>query len=481
MPRQAFEEALSTDLTASRFVLTQVAERLRTVQARPDQEPAAQPAVVAVAGLHRGSAAAQVAQVLGERLARHSTVFVTNVLEAEGLDRAEDDHDLVILSADGGDTGEETAWRDFCLRQADSVVWVSRSDLDPHLDPAAPAPARQPDLVLLGPAPTAQRRAAWVAVTDAWQLTVVEDDLTRGLRALADRLAGRSLGLVLAGGGARAFAHVGVLRELSEAGLHVDRVAGSSIGAVIAAAHASGLEGEALEDVCYAEFVRRKPFGDWRLPLLSLAKGDRVRAAMVRTYGRDTVIEGLPHQFSAVTTDLMTRSRQVHRRGNLVDAVTASARLPVLFAPIPDDSGRLLMDGGVLDNLPVDLLTERGEGPVVVVNISMGGSGGGGGRSRTGRPRVPALGETLLRTMMIGSGGAVSAARSRGAWVVTPPTLGVGLLEFHQLDRMVEAGRAAARALLEEAGDDLIGPSSGPPQPSTAQSNDVVVAGGVGR
>jgi predicted acylesterase/phospholipase RssA len=141
----------------------------------------------------------------------------------------------------------------------------------------------------------------------------------------------------------------------------------------------------------------------------------------------------------------------------VVDAVMASARLPVLLPPIPDDRGRLLVDGGVLDNLPVDLLTERDEGPVVAVNISMGGSGSGGGRARTGRLRVPALGETLLRTMMIGSGGAVAAARAEGAWVVTPPTLGVGLLEFHQLDRMVEAGRAAARALLEEAGDDLVG------------------------
>jgi predicted acylesterase/phospholipase RssA len=118
----------------------------------------------------------------------------------------------------------------------------------------------------------------------------------------------------------------------------------------------------------------------------------------------------------------------------------------------------LLIDGGVLDNLPVDLLTERDEGPVVAVNISIGGSGGTG-RTRTGAPRVPALGETLLRTMMIGSGGAVAAARAQGAWVVTPPTLGVGLLEFHQLDRMVQAGRAAARALLEEAAGDLT-PSS---------------------
>jgi predicted acylesterase/phospholipase RssA len=131
--------------------------------------------------------------------------------------------------------------------------------------------------------------------------------------------------------------------------------------------------------------------------------------------------------------------------------------LPVLFAPIPDEDGRLLIDGGVLDNLPVDLLTERDEGPVVAVNIAMGGGGGSGNGARsTNRvPRVPALGETLLRTMTIGSGGAVTAAVARGAWVVTPATLGVGLLEFHQFDRMVTAGRNAARRLLDEAGDEL--------------------------
>ena len=124
-------------------------------------------------------------------------------------------------------------------------------------------------------------------------------------------------------------------------------------------------------------------------------------------------MEGLPRQLHTISTDLVSRTRQVHRRGGVVDAVIASARLPVLFAPIPDDSGRLLVDGGILDNLPVDLLTERDEGPVV--------------------------------------------ALARGAIVITPATLGVGLLEFHQMDRMVTAGRAAGRALLDQTGGDLSG------------------------
>ena len=403
--------------------------------------------------MHPGSGVEEVADLLGRRLSEHVSVAVPGLVDPEGLDRAERDHDRVVLVADHATSGPDLAWREFCLRQADAVVLVARTGAPVPTSPLSPAPGRRPDVVLLGTGASAAHRAAWVAATDAWQLSVVDGDPATGLRPLADRLAGRSLGLTLAGGGARAFAHIGVLRELEDSGLHVDRVAGSSVGAIIAAVHASGRTGEELEELCYAEFVRHRPFSDWTLPTHSMARGRRMREGFVRAFG-DSVIEGMPRQMHCVSTDLVTRQRQVHRRGPVVDAINASARLPVLLAPIPDDSGRLLIDGGILDNLPVDLLTERDEGPVVAVNISMGG-GGGSGRARTGRPRVPALGETLLRTMMIGSGGAITAARERGAWVVTPPTRGVGLLEFHQQDRMVEAGRSAARTLIEEAGGDL--------------------------
>ena len=141
----------------------------------------------------------------------------------------------------------------------------------------------------------------------------------------------------------------------------------------------------------------------------------------------------------------------------------------------------MLVDGGVLDNMPTDLLVERDEGRVVAVNIGSGGDG----RHRPGKPRVPGLGGTLMRTMMIGSGGAVDAARARGAWVVSPSAMGVGLLEFHQFDRMVQAGREAARVLLERAGGDLgstsaamsTGPAAAeelPPDPAQAGRETVL-------
>ena len=445
-----FTALLRDDPAASRVVTTQLAERLATPA--PARRPVpARPAVVSVVGVGPGADPEPVAAALAAHLERLTRVARLVGVDAEGVERAERDGLLVLLVA----AADDGPWHDFALRQADHVVLVAAAAATP-VAPTTPT-ARRPDLVLVGARPGPDVLSAWAEVLDPWQTTVVDAGVAEGVRALADRISGRSIGLVLAGGGARAFAHLGVLRELEDAGVVVDRIAGCSIGATVAASYALGMDGATMEELAYREWVRRTPFNDWTLPLVSLARGRRVRDALVRCYGADTVIEGLPRRFSCVSTDLAGRSRHVHDRGLLTTAVRASVGLPVLLAPLPAGQ-RLLVDGGVLDNLPVDLLTERDEGPVVAVNITMGGGSGG---PRTGAPRpvrVPALGETLLRTMVIGSGGAVERARAQGAYVVTPATLGVGLLEFHQLDLMVESGRAAARALLERTGGDLRAP-----------------------
>ena len=449
LPRVAFEAVLDSDPRATRTLLDQVAGQLRTSNGNGTNHPdPVVPRVVAVVGAHPGSAAAEVGAVLVAALSPRVRTVDPGRPDAAGLARAEREHDRVVLVTDGvpaGTSDVDSAWRDFCLRQADLVVLVARSDAAVPTD-GVRGLTDASEVVLVGPPPIAKRLSAWVAATGAARLSVVDGDLLMGVQALADRIAARSLGLVLAGGGARAFAHVGVLLELEEAGRRVDRLAGTSVGAIVAAQYAVGRDAAEVEEICYREFVRRRPFSDWTVPRRSLARGARTRAGLVRTLGSDTVLDGLPRQLQVVSTCLLSRSRQVHRSGQLVDAVAASCRLPILFPPMPTEEGKLLVDGGVLDNLPVDLLMDRHEGPVVAVNISMGG---GSGRPRTGPPRIPPLGDTLFRTMMIGAGGAVQAAHERGALVVTPASMGVGLLEFHQFDVMVEAGREAARALLD--------------------------------
>jgi NTE family protein len=438
--RADFERAMALDPGAYPAISAVLAEQLR--DARPPARPMGlQPRVVAVVGLHPGAPAAHVARALAEGVRAHLDAEVLTEPTPESLERAEGTLDRVVLVADA-----DGPTRAFCLRQAEQVVLVARSS-----EPPAPAADVAPgaDLVLVGPRPVEDDLRGWCELLDPWQVTCVGDPTDPGgLRPLAARIGGRSVGMVLAGGGARAFAHIGVLQELAGAGIAVDRVAGCSVGSIIAGLYAAGLEPEQIHEVCYDEFVRRNPFNDYTIPTTSLAKGRRTRNALrARMGGRE--IRALPRQFRAISVDLLGRDTVAHRSGDLAEAVSASVSLPVLFPPMRTES-TLLVDGGVLDNLPVDLLTERDEGPNIAVNIAMGG--GGGGPRRSGPPRIPPLGDTLLRVMMIGSGGAVHAARAKGAFVVTPPPLGVGLLEFHQLDLVVEAGRMAARRLLEDAG-----------------------------
>ncbi len=174
----------------------------------------------------------------------------------------------------------------------------------------------------------------------------------------------------------------------------------------MAGAYATGMDAATLHEVCYDDFVRGNPIGDYTFPSVSLIKGRRTRSMLRRRLG-GREIQALPRQFRCMSVDLLGRAPIEHRSGDLVEAISASVSIPVLFPPMRFGD-RLLVDGGVLDNLPVRLLTERDEGPIVAVNIAMGG--GGGGCARTGPPRMPSMGDTLLRVMMIGSGGAVQSA-----------------------------------------------------------------------
>jgi NTE family protein len=322
-------------------------------------------------------------------------------------------------------------------------------------DSASPPPEHwegptEADVVLVGPRPGNAELRAWAEALRPWQIHTVATP-TDELTGLVAALSGRSVGLVLAGGGARAMAHIGVIRELEDAGIVVHRVAGTSLGAIVAAAHALGLDGEELQAVHYQAFVAENPFGDYTFPSRALTKGRRTPAMLRRFLGEDTTIESLPRLFRCVSTDLAARAPVVHRGGTLWEAVAASARLPILTPPFRIGD-RLHVDGCVLDNLPVGTLLERDEGPVIAVNIGATERG----PAREVAPQMPALGDTLLRVMTIGGQGTAQRAREQGAFVITPPSLGVGMLEFHQLDRMVEAGRMAARALLEATGGNLV-------------------------
>jgi NTE family protein len=383
---------------------------------------------------------------------------------AAPLDRAEREHRQVLLVA--GAPGEEADWTGFCLRQADRVVCLGGAGRTP------PWLERYPrlqgcDLVLHQPAGGPTETVALLDALHPRATHVLREGsaFSADLGRLGRRLAGRSIGLVLSGGGARGLAHVGVLEELVASGLEIDRVGGNSMGAFVGAMFAAEQPPDAIRARCREEFVLRNPLGDYTVPLVSLLRGTRARAMLLRTFGSST-IEELSRGFFCVSCDLLSGELVVHRRGSLLEAVGASMSLPGVFAPLAR-GGRLLVDGGVLNNLPVEPMAATGEGPVIAVDVTArflppGPRGAERRRARQWASRarravvgvdtpLPRLKDTLARSIGIGSVDAVERARRRADLLITPETGVVGLLEFDQLDRMVEIGRQAARAALDAA------------------------------
>ncbi|WP_336921941.1 MFS transporter [Aquipuribacter sp. SD81] len=439
LPAEHFAQVAGPEVMAG--LARNLAVRLQEIAPPPTSRSGAADTVVAVVGLDVAASVEACSAGLLDRLRRHVRAVDPGRVDREGLERAEQDADTVLLTA----TVDDPAWRDLCLRVADRVVLVS-GDPEP---PAGGLPARAggADLVLTGPPAGREQRARWETALQPRSVHVAPEGSAASLRPLAARLAGRSLGLVLGGGGARAFAGIGVLEALEEADVVVDRFAGTSVGACVAGLAAAGLDAAAVDAAVYENFVRRNPINDYTLPTRGLVSGRRT-AALLTEGMRGLLVEELPHEFRCVSVDLLRRRRVVHRSGPLADAVLCSLRLPGLYPPY-ESGGTLHVDGGVLDNLPVSALS-RSEGPLVAVSVGFGGAGGPSSGVRSGPPRVPALADTLMRTMMMASGDASVRAFEAADLVLRPDTRGIGLLEFHQIDRAREVGRAAVEQALPQ-------------------------------
>jgi EmrB/QacA subfamily drug resistance transporter len=357
----------------------------------------------------------------------------------EALERAEQQSDRVLLVA-----GPAGTWHDACLRQADRVV-AATSSPEPRLVAGL---RHQADVVVTGPAPLSTQVVAWHDACGCRSVSHLGDDpgvWDARLHPLVARLAGRSIALVLAGGGARALAHIGVLHAFENAGIEIDRVAGTSMGALIGALYATGLSAGEVETRVFEEFVQRSPFSDYRPSFTSLARGERGKAMLQRCFG-DSYLETMERELVVVSTDLYEKTAVYHRRGRTAEVVGASICLPVLFPP-QLLNGRVLVDGALSDNCPITAFTKVAEGPVVAVRIGNASSG-------SHSERVPSLGETLIRVMQMGDRRVSDDAAANMATItVTPDTRGVGLLEFHQInaarDAGLRAGEAAVVALQE--------------------------------
>jgi NTE family protein len=176
------------------------------------------------------------------------------------------------------------------------------------------------------------------------------------------------LGLVLGGGAARGFAHIGVIQALEEAGIRPDLVVGTSAGSVVAALYASGKNGSALQKV--AESMDEASFSDWRLPIFKpgMLKGEAL-ARFVSNQVQGRQIQELPMPLGVVATDLHSGLGILFQRGDIATAVRASSAIPAVFLPV-SVAGRDYVDGGLVSPVPVGYARQMGAELVIAVDIS---------------------------------------------------------------------------------------------------------------
>ena len=375
-----------------------------------------------------------------------------------------------------------TPWTRRCLRQADRVLLVGVGGTSPRpgpvedalLDPGSSEVLARRELVLVHPPGTSRPAgtAAWLAVRDV----AAHHHLRRGVRddygRLARFLAGRAVGLVLGGGGARGAAHLGVIRALEEAGVPIDLVGGTSSGALMGGLYAMGWDHETRMRTVLRGFTARALFQP-TLPIISLSSARRLRQ-LIEAVAEGVQIEDLWTEFFCVSANLSRAEVVVHERGEAWRAVRASVSLPGIVPPVWQD-GDLLVDGAALNNLPVDVMRERvGDGRVIAVSF------GGGGRPREleafepgvsgwrelgrrivgRRSGIPSIAAVMLRATELAS---VRRHRDMIAAAAVdlslrPPVGRYGVLDFGATRELVEVGYRYTVEQLQRANmADLVG------------------------
>ena len=246
------------------------------------------------------------------------------------------------------------------------------------------------------------------------------------------------IGLALSGGGARGSAHMGVLRTLERAEIGYDLMAATSIGALAGLIHCCGYTADYMIEAC-----KRELMPSWWLTRLIRPGG--IAKGIHRYIGHDCRLEELPTPLYITATDLISGELVVQDRGCAVKALMASMSLPGMTSPVAE-SHRLLVDGGVLNNLPGEVLRDRGADIVIGVDIS--------GQPSVDAPwsfgRRPGMVGTLSRSLQLMSRRRHEEELAACDIVIRPQLSDIGFTAFKEVDRLADAGSLAAEAVLDD-------------------------------
>jgi len=451
------EKHPQTALQMARLIARRLQEAIKAIH-RPTI-----PATITLVGVD-SPRKEEFARRLSASLRRFGTVFHARKSEAPDeslsdrwINDIESEHNFVIYECDR----ERSGWSDRCVRQADRILIVGEADSDPAPSEVERYSVRhqgaRAELVLLhGENPPGDTQK-WLAARTVASHHHVRLDHDRDIDRIARLLTGRAVGLVLSGGGARGFSQIGIVRAFQERNIPVDVIGGTSIGSVIGALFALGRTPQQVTDLCRRAFVEMKlmvPRSDYTLPLVSIMSG-RNAVDGIKFLFNETQIEDLWIKYFCVSNNLTRAEVVVHERGPLARWVRASCSVPGVTPPM-FDNGDLLVDGGVLNNLPADVMRSACDGFVAAVDVcervdlrttapyveELSGWKLLLNRMIPGRTRhhIPSFVSILARTAMLASAYQQEAVKRNVNLYVHPPVDQFSGFAWQEIDRIVEIG-----------------------------------------
>jgi NTE family protein/lysophospholipid hydrolase len=436
--------------------------------------------------LHAGDAAAEVARSLTTAFSRTGRVChmpakvqspaatsdESGDLELDRLAALEREFDYLVYEGEAG----ITPWTRRAFRQADQVIFVAASDAAPvHAQIGKPLAEetgyalKRKHLVLVHPAGATAAGPVdqWRSNPDFERVYLIRRGNDRDCGRLARFITGAAFGLVLGGGGARGFAHIGILRALEEAGIPIDVVGGNSMGALIGAQYACGTP---LDDIL-AQTSRFARGGERpTIPVISLLSGRRIERDLRRIFG-EALIEHLWLPYFAAACNLSEAVTAVQDSGPLWRAVLASNSPAGLLPPVPSN-GHLLVDGAILDNVPVGAMRQRlgiplekrrGSGTIIAVDVDVRAELGVGPEitrlsawqtikarlTGSGDALLPGIGDILYRAGHIGGLQQRERTMKIADHYLEPPVARFPLMAYQSAAEIAEVGYLYAREQIE--------------------------------
>ena len=377
-------------------------------------------------------------------------------------DELEDQHDYLVYEGDE----QSASWTRRAFRQADQVIFVTRPDgptalgeLEQRLMAEPGFGMKRKHLVVLHEAgasePTAVAR--WQHGRDYERIYPMRSGHAQDFARLARFLNGTAVGVVLGGGGARGFAHLGVLRALQESGIDVDLIGGNSMGALIGAQYACDVPLDEIRKrtVRFARGGERPT-----IPLISIVSGRRVERDLRKMFGERSV-DQLWRPFFAAACNLSRACTTVQDSGPLWRAVLASNSPVGLFPPVLD-KGDLLVDGAILENVPVAAMRARlgtplekrhGNGTIIAIDVDVRDYMGVDpaltrlsvrsalrGIFRWGANPSPGIGDILYRASHIGGLHQRARTIAQSDHYLEPPVASFPLMGYGKAEKIAEVG-----------------------------------------